>query len=47
MKFTFRQWDILRQLLREEIRNSNTEKYQDYNKEVREILSKIDKLNIG
>nr|DAV78590.1 MAG TPA: hypothetical protein [Caudoviricetes sp.] len=47
MKFTFRQWEIIRKILKEEIYNSNSEKFQTYNEEVREILTKIDKSNLG
>lgn len=47
MKFTFRQWEIIRKILKEEIYNSNSEKMQVYNEEVKEILAKIDKSNLG
>lgn len=47
MKFTFRQWEIIRNILKEEIYNSNREKYQTYNEELKEILAKIDNSNLG
>lgn len=47
MKFTFRQWEIIRKILEEEIFNSNSERMQVYNEEVKEILAKINKSNLG
>nr|DAO82385.1 MAG TPA: hypothetical protein [Caudoviricetes sp.] len=47
MKFTFRQWEIIRKILKEEIYNSDSEKMQLYHEEVKEILLKIDKSNLG
>lgn len=47
MKFTFRQWEIIRKILKEEIYNSDGGKFKAYNEEVKEILVKIDKSNLG
>lgn len=47
MKFTLRQWGIIREILKEEVYNSDSEKMQLYHDEVAEILAKIDKSNLG
>lgn len=47
MKFTIRQWEIIRTILKEEIYNSSDEKFKTYNNEVKEILAKIVKSNLG
>ena len=47
MKFTLRQWEIIRKILKEEIYNFNREIYQKYNEELKEILAKIDNSNLG
>lgn len=47
MKFTFRQWEIIQNILKKESYLSTGKDEQVYKKEVIDILEKIKKSNLG